>query len=104
MKLHPRHAVSYIEGHRRGNELPAILWIWILVVALVYFRRRTFPTSSEGFTLLGMTIVIVILGSFLPTEVVALLVAFLVAGVLNVPGVGPLLTNIESRVAAITGG
>jgi hypothetical protein len=106
----PRRAARYYSGSlsRRpssSDEVPAMLWLWVSIVALARLR------SGEGFSPAsfsasevavygGAAGVIVVLGRFLPRAALLVLVALLVAGVLGAaPVVADAIAAAQSRVS-----
>lgn len=100
--LHPRKAVAYYQGRHSGNETPAILWLFLAVALVVTLRNGSLPSLSQAITLALAAGIIVGIGTFAPELVTLLLVALLIAGVLDVPGIGPFLNAAEGRVAGLT--
>ncbi len=110
-KADPRRAARYYTGSltRRpssSDEIPAMLWLWVAVVALARLRRGEgfAPSSfsaSEVAVYGGAAGAIIVAGRFLPRAVLLVLVALLVAGVLGAaPVVADALSSAQSRVAA----
>lgn len=100
-KLHPRHAVSFFAGRHRGNEIPALLWLWAALVGILILRNRALPTTGQAVTLVILGGVVVGVGAFTPVIVGVVLLGAVVAAALNVPGLPPALAQIEARVQAL---
>lgn len=102
-KLHATRAVDYFKGNNSTtNATPAILWLFLALVGIVVLRNRALPTTGQAITLAIMAGIVVAAGLVLPELVTVLLVGLLLAGVLNVPGVGPFFSSIEARIQQFT--
>jgi hypothetical protein len=110
-KADPRRAARYYSGSlsRRpssSDEIPAMLWLWVAIVALARLRSGEgfAPSSfsaSEVTVYGGAAGVIVVLGRFLPRAALLVLVALLVAGVLGAaPVVADALASAQSKIAS----
>lgn len=113
-KADPRRAARYYTGSmsRRpssSDEIPAMLWLWVAVVALARVRSGEgfSPSSfsaSEVAVYGGAAGVIVVLGRLLPRAALLVLVALLVAGVLGAaPAVAGVLSSAQSRIGGAFG-
>ncbi len=102
--LHVQRAIDYAQGRQKGrNAVPAVIWLWVLLVLVMVIRNGALPSQSQGLTLLIMGGVLVAAGVVLPELVVLLLAGLLLAAVVGLPALQPTLTAIEARVAALTG-
>lgn len=100
--VHPRKAVAFYQGRHSGNSAPALLWLFLAVALVVTIRNGALPSMSQAITLALAAAIIVGIGQFAPELVTLLLVALLIAGVLDVPGIGPFLAQAQGRVAGLT--
>lgn len=101
IKLHPRHAVSFFQGRHRGNEIPALLWLWAALVGILILRNRALPTGGQLVTLGILGGGVVAIGAFTPMIVGVVLLGAIVAAALNVPGLPPALADFEARVQGL---
>jgi hypothetical protein len=92
----------------QGDEIPAMLWLWFAIIALIQVRRGVLSTrqlqvdTPEVITYALVAGAIVLAGRFMPRIVVLVLVGILVAGVLDAaPKVSTFLAGFQSRIAAL---
>jgi hypothetical protein len=99
----PTRALSYWQGKRRtGNEMPALLFLWLALVVLVSLRAGRTPTAGEAATMGLFAGVIIVAGIWAPHLVTLLLVALLVAGILGFAGpVTGILQNVQTTVTGL---
>jgi predicted lysophospholipase L1 biosynthesis ABC-type transport system permease subunit len=103
-KLHATQAVSYFKGRdKKANATPAILWLFLALVGIVVLRNRALPSTGQAITLAIMAGIVVAAGLVLPELITVLLAGLLIAGVLDVPGVGPFFTAVQGRISQLTG-
>jgi hypothetical protein len=106
----PRRAARYYttgvtQRAPRGDQVPALLWLWLLIVGLIYVRQKRIPGASELVTLGVAGGIIVAIGNFAPHAVTLFLLALLLSGVLGAePRVAALLAEFQSRVNVVGGG
>ena len=106
----PRHAARFYTGAlggrpARGNAIPAALFLWLVVIALVQVRRGGLTTGLNVPEVAALGVgsgLIVVAGTVAPRAVVLVLVALLVAGVFGaVPQVSAVLAGIEATIAGV---
>jgi ABC-type enterobactin transport system permease subunit len=91
-KLHPSRALAYAKGRRKGNEIPALLWLYVALIGLLFLRNGGVPSEPSQYVTIGLGAgAVVILGSMVPTALMLVLVALLIGGVL---GIVPAVTGI----------
>ena len=106
----PRRAARFYTGSltrspSSSDEIPALLWLWVGVVALARLRSgEGFAPSSFSASEIavygGAAGVIVVLGRFLPRAALLILVALLVAGALGAaPVVASALATAQGYVS-----
>lgn len=100
-KLHPRRAVSFFQGRHQGNEIPALIWLWAALVAILIIRNKALPTAGQAITLAIIGGVVVGVGAFTPMIVGLVLLGAVVAAAFNVPGLPPALANLQGRVQSL---
>lgn len=102
MNLHPKRAVRFYQGKARGNWVPALVWLYLVLIALLVVRNRAIPSQGQVATLAVGAGVVVAVGTVAPEVVTVLLLALLIASALNLGGLGGILTTIQARIAALT--
>lgn len=98
----PKAAVRYYQGRQSGNHTAAILWLFLLLGALVVVRRGALPDPAQAATLLVAALAVVMVGEIFPTPVLWLLVALLVAGVLEIATpVAGVLATVQAQLTGL---
>jgi len=101
-RTHPQAAARFYQGRHSGNHTAAILWLFLLLGALVVVRRGALPDPYQAATLLMAALAVVMVGELFPTPVLWLLVALLVAGVLEIAApVSGLLGTVQAQLAGL---
>lgn len=101
-RTHPQAAVRFYQGRHSGNHTAAILWLFLLLGALVVVRRGALPDPYQAATLLVAALAVVMVGELFPTPVLWLLVALLVAGVLEIAApVSAILGTVQANLSGL---
>lgn len=103
----PRRAVRYYTTGKltstKNLEIPAILWLWILLVGLAAVRRGSLEFGRNEVALFaGIAALSVAAGTVAPRVVQLLLVGLLLAGILGAaPQVEAFLATLQARIDEI---
>lgn len=93
----------YTKGRRGGNAIPAILLLFLVLIALISVRQGRLVGMDQAPALALGAILVVVAGLFAPQAVTLLLGATLVAGVLDaVQPVSNALAAVNRQFATLT--
>lgn len=105
----PRRAARYYTRGKltstKSLEIPAILWLWVLLVGLAAIRRGSLAFDRPEVALFAILAGLSVLaGTVAPRIVQLFLVGLLLAGVLGAaPQVESFLADLQARIDAIYG-
>lgn len=89
----------------RGDQVPALIWLWLAIVGLVMLREHRLLQVGEYVTLAIAGGIIVGIGNFAPHLVTLFLLALLVAGIFGAaPQVSAFLDEVNGRVSQLAPG
>ena len=101
VSIDPTRQIAYA----RTNQVPAAIWIFIILVGLIVLKEGALPSASQTLTWAILAVVVVASATIAPELVTALLLAALVLAVLtNVPFVSALLERLNGHVDQLTAG
>ena len=100
VSIDPTRQIAYA----RSNQVPAAIWIFIILVGLIVLKEGHLPTASQTLTWAILAVVVVGSATIAPELVTALLLAALVLAVLtNVPFVSEILDSFGKKVDELAG-